>query len=484
MTIKKTHHPILVFSVFLAMLMLLLAVNVSAASLGDATVAEPTPGLQFSPSASADSYSITAYTGTSTEIVIPSTYLNLPVTELKADVFFVGANSSTSSSGNGAIVMPDDAFFGVPEKITIYAKHLVIPDDPDALPADAIIVGYSNSTAQKYAAKYDRTFVLLPTIVSAGIELREDITVNYTVDLGTASVQNAAMRFTANDKTLTVKGTPKGDTGLYTFALDKIYPHLMSLDICAELVVDGAVTDRLDSYSVRRYCLNMLDRIENKTIDGYTDAQYALLKTLIADLLQYGADAQLFNNYDVENLANQGITGMSSYTSPNESYSDIPFTSSTVADGTRLMSVTMELSNVIRLRYTFAAANVSTVKVTIEGKSYDSACFIDTKTTDGNGLPVYMFYSEPIYATQIEDVFDVALFVDDTQVQTLSYGVLNYVYRKQNDQNTALVSLLKSIRNYGRSAISITEHQSVTSKVALYVTNQDLAYTDALYRAL
>ena len=73
MTIKKTHHPFLVFSVFLAMLMLLLAVKVSAASLGDATVAEPTPGLQFSPSASADSYSITAYTGTSTEIVIPST---------------------------------------------------------------------------------------------------------------------------------------------------------------------------------------------------------------------------------------------------------------------------------------------------------------------------------------------------------------------------------------------------------------------------
>ena len=483
MTIKKTHHPILAISTFLAILLLLLAVNVAAASNSTA-IADPTPGLSFAPSATADSYRIIEYTGTSTEIIIPDTYLSLPVTELKEGVFISSVNSSVSSSGNGAIVMPDDAFFGVPERITIYAKRLAIPDSPNTFPANAVIAGHSNSTAQKYAEKYNRTFVVIPTILSAGIELREDITVNYTVDLGTASVQNTFMRFTANDKTLTVHGTPKGSTGLYTFALDKIYPHLMGLDIAAELVVNGAVVDRLNSYSVRQYCLNMLNRIESKTIEGYTDAQYSMLKTLIADLLQYGAAAQTFNNYDTEHLVNQGITGMSSYSAPSESYSDIPFTTSTAKDGTRLISVTMELSNVIRLRYTFAAANVSAVTVKIDGKSYNSSDFIDTKTTDKNGIPVYMLYSEPIYAIQIEDVLDVALYVNDTQVQTLSYGVLNYVYRKQNDQNTALVSLIKSIRNYGRSTISMTEYQSVNSPVALYVTNQDLTYVDALHQAL
>lgn len=487
MKIKKVGRPFCIFATLLVTLALLLVTGISATSTQDIATFEPTAGFQLSLNEDARSFSIVKYTGTETDVVLPLTQGDLPITALGPNVFFSDPDPDIASGGD-LIILPEDTLAAIPTRITILSKNLIIPDDPAAFPKNATIVARENSTAHAYATKYARAFEelpTLPTIISASILLGSDITVNYTVDLGGASMQDAVMRFTINGTTTTVTGVPKAGTDYHTFSIGRIYPHTMGNNISAALVVDGTVVDVLDTYSVRQYCLNMLDRIADKSIDAYTDdAQYSLLKTLIADLLQYGADAQIFTGYNTDAPVNSGITGMSTYTPPSEAYSDIPLTASTASDGSRLVSVKPELSNVIKLGFTFATPNVSSVTLRIGNKSYGSEHFISTGTKTSDGLPVYLLYSEAIYATEIEDIFDVTLCVDGKDCQHLQYGVLHYVYRKQNDANTALAALVRSIRNYGGSAMNMYEYSQKTGTVALYVANESAAYTDALYQAM
>jgi hypothetical protein len=175
---------------------------------------------------------------------------------------------------------------------------------------------------------------------------------------------------------------------------------------------------------------------------------------------------------------------MSEYVSLGNTYANLNFSSSTASDNSRLISATVELSNVIRLRFAFATTDASKITVKIGNKTYGPSAFIDAKMTDAKGLPIYMVYSEPIYATQIEDNYTVYLLVDGEECQTLMYSVLNYVYRKQNDANTQLASLVKSIRNYGSSAIALNEYDSRSGTAALYLANDNLTYSNDLYRSL
>ncbi len=435
--------------------------------------ATTTEGLTFTLNEDASSYRVTGYFGTSGEIVIPAKHLGLPVTSIKENIFLNTSDFAGSNAPDGAIIMPGDTLIAPAEKIVFLSTDIQIPDNADALPKDAVICGYTGSSAHQYAQKYARTFEKLarPTILKANVELGADITVNYTVDLAGYDAQKTVMRFTVGDYTTDVIGRASGTAGQYVFSFCGIGPHMMGDNIGAELLVDGTVLHSVDTYSVRQYCLNMLTRIEKQNIPNYDATQYALLRTLIADLLQYGADAQVYASYNTDALVNQGITGMSTYTSPAEEYANVSVTPSTAPDNTHLFSAAVELSNTIRLRFSFATADVSKVTVKIGGVTFDRNDFINTKTTDENGLPIYVVYSRDIYATQIEGDFDVALYVDGTKCQSLTYSVLNYVYRKQNDANTALAALVKSIHCYGLSARNFHSYEPVSIAETKYDTD-------------
>ena len=442
---KKTQKSGL--SRLLALVTVILLVLTTSVLVASAQVpTEGSAGLAYTLNPDGNSYTVTGYSGTDSEVVIPVEHKGLPVTSLKADIFWSEKDFAGTVLPDGSIMMPGDLLFSPVEKIIFLSRDIEIPDRADSLPEDVVISAYTYTTAHQYAKSYNRTFESLnkPTILKASVELGADITIHYTADIADHEASEAKMRFSVDGRTAaTVVGVAGNVPGQYVFSFKGINPHTVGDNLCAELLINGAVAHTIDTYSIRQYCLNMLNRIEAQSIPGYDETKYALLRTLIAYLLQYCADTQVYTNHNTDALVNEGITGMSAYVSPSEEYANVAISTSTATDGTHLRSVAVELSNTIRLRFSLVAADISRITLKVGGVTYGPSDFTDTKTTNLNGLPIYSVYSGGIYASQIESDFDAVLCIDGEPCQTLTYSVLNYVYRKQNDPDTALASLVK-----------------------------------------
>ena len=339
-------------------------------------------------------------------------------------------------------------------------------DSPYTLPETDIITfyGYTDSTVQSYATKYDRTFVSIgdfqPAIKSANITLGADITVYYYVMLP-EQMKDAVMKFTAGDKTAIAKAEPTATPDRYVFAFKGITPQMMGDSISVSVIYTHPTLGELEvankaEYSVKQYCTNMISKVQNKTL-GLSDAQYAALGSLLADTLEYGAAAQVFMGHNVDRLMNEGITGQTAFVPLGAEYAAGKPSTTTAADGTRLRGATAILDNTIRLKFTLYAADIEHVSLSVNGIEYSADDFKATGAVGTDGLPVYELVLPSILASELEYIYDLSLRVDGVECQTYSYGLVNYLYSKQNDSNEKLVDLIKAIRNYGLSA---TAYQS------------------------
>ena len=71
----------------------------------------------------------------------------------------------------------------------------------------------------------------------------------------------------------------------------------------------------------------------------------------------------------------------------------------------------------------------------------------------------YIFYTDPVDATEFDKVFTAELSVDGEVIQTLTYSVKSYVYAKQNGENAEMAALARALYAYGRSAIAYKQEQ-------------------------
>jgi hypothetical protein len=196
----------------------------------------------------------------------------------------------------------------------------------------------------------------------------------------------------------------------------------------------------------------MKERADAKIL-GLSDAQHEALSTLAADLLEYGAAAQIYTNYKTNDLVNAGMSGASEYVTLGDEYKMSALAPSTAPDGSAFRSAGVKLSNVVEMYFSFKTTDVSRVTIKVGSQIYDSDDFVTR--VDDNGETYYELWSPAIYAHRFETSYKAVLRVDGVECQTLSCSVANYVYSKQNDATIAhLADLVKSIRNYGLSAVA------------------------------
>ena len=157
---------------------------------------------------------------------------------------------------------------------------------------------------------------ILPVITGANIALGESITMNYYVKLGLENT-NAKLKVTMNDKVTYLGAQTSSVGGFYKFAFEGIAPQCMGDKIKAELIVDGEVVGVKDGYSV-------LDNVTSKNVMNDSS------KTLIADLLAYGAAAQNYVDYKTNALVNKGYESLA--TTVNAIAGDYMFTQGTATD--------------------------------------------------------------------------------------------------------------------------------------------------------
>ena len=276
-----------------------------------------------------------------------------------------------------------------------------------------------------------------PTITSARIILYSDLTFRF---FATADGEEVYMRFTMGEgkfSGILVKGIKSGNE--YYFDFENIAPQDMGDLIKAELLVDGVVKDVKENYSVLTYCNNLLND-ENTTV---------ATRTLIGDLLDYGAAAQIYMNYKTDNLVNANVTIRSTFVAPTNT--DKNYSEST-ADGFNIEGSGVNFNNVNRIYVKFKAGDG--YKITYKIGNGAETDVTDRVFTDGE---FYKVYTDGVYATDGETIYTFTLYSGDIAVQTATYSVKSFIYSclaTDPDENASKTTLAKALWKYSLCASS------------------------------
>ncbi|MBR3836723.1 MAG: hypothetical protein IKJ74_01140 [Clostridia bacterium] len=303
-------------------------------------------------------------------------------------------------------------------------------------------------------------------IEELSFELNSSINANFYVNLAAAH-QGAKMRFTMNGQVTEVEGELSDRNGFWLYCFEGLSPQCMGDTICAELIFDDVVLDELNDYSVRAYC-DMLFASSAEEL-GISQEKYAAAKTMVADLLEYGAMSQLYRNYKTDSLVNEGITGQSTFVELEADLWDKKLGATTKA-GTELVGANVWFANEIQLYFKFTAPDCTdsdfSVKITdtVTGvtREYTLSDFEVLSAEDS----LYGILSDPIPVSHFGHHFTVTLnsITDDggnkteTVLQQMDqYGVNAYIFSKQNnhdasDELTPMAKLARAAFCYGKSA--------------------------------
>ncbi|MBQ8212808.1 MAG: hypothetical protein IJZ80_02270 [Clostridia bacterium] len=254
-------------------------------------------------------------------------------------------------------------------------------------------------------------------IYGANVNLGGDISMKYYVEVGSnITVDNLKLKteFLGVVKELSATSTETIDTVTYhVYVLDSINPQCMGDPIDAQLIYNGAALTCEDSsildYSVKQNLVNIYETSDDKT------------KQLIIDTLEYGAAAQIYQNYNSEEtqLVTYGVDFIANDVAESTpSANTYEYTGAT--ENIYLDEVTVNFSNTnqIKIKYLNNSENVTELSVAIA--PYD--------------------FSEKATFT-VENGF------------TLKYSINDYCYEILNgDYTENMKDLALALYNYGLSA--------------------------------
>lgn len=206
-------------------------------------------------------------------------------------------------------------------------------------------------------------------------------------------------------------------------------------------------------YSVKQYAYNKLKA-------DTTDAKF---KTMLVDMLNYGAAAQEYWGYNPKNLVNAELTdAQKAYaTQTVPALTDNRAVSGT-ANGLELKGITLLMQEKIAIKYYFTHENYTgkmsdlTMKVTYvdsNGQTQTSEITGDKFTTNGDSYAVVFDELNP---TQLHTVCTAEVFDKDGKKvsQTVTYSAESYAARKLADgkTNEKFAKLLREMMKYGDSS--------------------------------
>jgi len=302
------------------------------------------------------------------------------------------------------------------------------------------------------------------TIDSADMVLGTDIRVNYYAILDPSHV-GAQMRFTMNGAETLVDGVATEDEGVYVYSFENLAPQCMGDNIKAELILGDAILDVEEEYSVKTYCENTLSQSAAEL--GMSAEKYAAMRTLIADMLEYGAKAQVYLNYKTDSLVNEGVTEQSEFVALNPEDCDeiLEQSGNFTLTGVEFVSAGVYFDYYNALYVKFKAPNVTDSNFRVRLKDGEENILATYKLSEceliSEESSTYVLVLPALSATQFEDFYIIELCKYTSRATTmqwsLNYGVSSYVCAKQNKTDaegnlTPMAELARATYNYGLSA--------------------------------
>ncbi len=286
----------------------------------------------------------------------------------------------------------------------------------------------------------------------ASVTIGTNLQMNYYVS-GFDSAKDYYMVFTMNGiASERIAGRVEGKYLVFTYS--NIAPQCMGDNISASLYMgdDETVLLTMESYSVKAYAEQLIA----------TKGDDEKLMDIVADMLRYGAAAQIYRKYKVTELVTDNLnTGsldfdlMGSTATPTEDDNDrtispeletMPETDTFVSAGVRF-----DYDNKVFVK--LKTDDIAKISLTVDGVAVDMANVISL----GGGN--YVYYTDGVDATEFDKIFTVKMYVNGTLTQTLTYSVNSYAYAMCGDLTVGdeaelapIARLVRALYRYGLSA--------------------------------
>ena len=355
--------------------------------------------------------------------------------------------SEIPNTAGGTFTVPYGTKLDLTPAKTLYDYEFVKADGlNEPVVSDGTVVTYY------YKSKTAPEEKPAPVINTISLSLESSITMNFKVrKSNVTSFDDFYVTFKCMDDEETVtEYTEQGD--YYVFSYKGISPQIMNKDIVGVLHAKSGNTEYTSPekiMSVKKYAYQMLDLFSS-------DENYASFRTMIVDLLNYGAASQVYAGYQTDNLVNSELTDVQkSWASvDNEKFKNIKnYDYKTIANPTaRWRTSALVLDNSVMLRAKFSADNIEnkTVEIICNGRTftYTNDDFVD----NGNGT--YYVCCDKLYADEMSD--DIFLTVYENGVpcsNTMRFSIESYArIIRDNYQGSDLDKLTTAMMLYGKSA--------------------------------
>ena len=254
------------------------------------------------------------------------------------------------------------------------------------------------------------TFPVNP-VDSWNLVLEDDLKVNFYMNMGendSVQVSVGGSTYTFNAADLEVKD------GKYVVTIS-IAAAQMTDDIAVQIVG----SDEVNTYTVRGYADTVL-----------ADQNLSNYHALIKEMLNYGAAAQTYFEYNTEKLANAGITDVAA--------NDVPETTTEMVVNDQISSLAFYGASVVyrdkiavRFYFTGSIDGINFGEYTVNEK--DGKYYVEV----ANILPQDLDQQITVTATDAEG-----------NTLTVTYGPMNYIVRMNAKGDEKVQNLMKALYNY------------------------------------
>ena len=259
------------------------------------------------------------------------------------------------------------------------------------------------------------------------IVLEDDYAVNFYLQISESIEKSAQVRLTIGNDTVTydISDLEKTEDGY--FKLTANISAAQMNDIITVMVMNGRDIGCNSTYTAREYCDTIL-----------SNPQHSAYHAMVKEMLNYGAMAQIYFDYDTEYLANDGITGVANAEVPETANEMI--ISDKITD-LNFYGASLVFRDRIAVRYYFTG-DVTDCTFTANGSTYTPAA------KDG----IYYVEIPDILPQNIDQqIILVVSHTDDSEI-SVTYNPMNYIVRMNAKGSENLKNLLKALYNYHLSA--------------------------------
>lgn len=357
--------------------------------------------------------------------------------------------SEIPNTAGGTFTVPYGTKLNLTPPKSLYGYDFVKADGlntPIVSDGTVITYYYKNKTAPENPA---------PVINTISLSLESSITMNFKVLKDSVSSFDdfyVTAKFGEKEEKITEY---KQNGNYYVFSYKGINPQLMNDEITAVLHAKNGnkeYTSPQKVMSVKEYAYTMLDR--------YSADEHSKLRTLLVDLLNYGAMAQKYVGYKTDNLVNSDLTDtQKSWASKNTGdFKNIrDFNFKTISNpSVQWNACGLVLNNSIMIRAKFSAKDIE--NKTVEFAFRNTKFVYDKNDFVNNGDGTYYVYCNELFAHELSNEIFITVCENGIPCSnTMRFSVESYastVQQSSEYKGTALDDLTQAMMRYGKSAVA------------------------------